>query len=120
MIDTTPEAEAFFREQVPRDAGVAHKLAQAEAWAKSKGLRFEWSDDDLMIDHVAEFDGYDEQPETCEQCWVTDPETGATLASLGCVDDATDDYRRVVEAELAYEAMPAWFQPPLPFEVQAS
>jgi len=118
MIDTTPEAEAFFRSQIMTD-GTAHKLAQAEAWAKDKGLRFQWGEDWDVASHVEEFpDAYDVEPETCEWVEAIDPETGATLASLGCIDDATEEYRRVVEAELAYEAMPAWFQPPLPFDVE--
>jgi hypothetical protein len=28
------------------------------------------------------------------------------VRSLGCIDDATDDYRRLIEAELALDAMP--------------
>lgn len=80
----------------------ARLLAEAEAWAREVGLRFDWRDD-WDVDHVAEFDCYeDEGPTTCESAaaWL-----GRTVvAALGCIDDATDEYRRVIEAELALEA----------------
>lgn len=94
----------------------AIKLAEAEQWAKSQGHTFVWEEDWLVGSHVDEFDAYDSEPEICESATMLDSDDNV-LASLGCVDDATDDYRRVVEAELALEAMPAWFQLELPLEV---
>lgn len=80
----------------------ATRLAEAEAWAKANGVTFEWSDD-WEIDHVKEFDCYaDGGPTTCEM--VAAYLDGECISSLGCVDDATDEYRRVVEAEVALEA----------------
>lgn len=79
----------------------AKALAEAEAWAKREGVEFRW-DDDFGIDHVAEFDCYDTEPETCEVCVAYID--GCVVASLGCIDDADDNYRRVVMAELADEA----------------
>lgn len=87
----------------------AVSLALAERWAKANDAMFTW-EDDFGVDHVKEFDAYDEEPETCEICTMYLPDHSPALesvrivASLGCVDDATDEYRRVVEAELAQEA----------------
>lgn len=84
----------------------ARELAAAEAWARANGVTFSWRDD-WEVAHETAYDCYDEgEPETCELCTALDG-NGAVLASLGCIDDATDDYRRVVEAELALEAMSA-------------
>jgi len=82
----------------------ARELAQAEQWAQLVGAEFQWEDDWSIISHVAEFDADDHEPDTCESCSLV--VTGVWRASLGCIDDATDDYRRVIEAELASEAMP--------------
>jgi hypothetical protein len=58
-----------------------------------------------VTDHKAEYDCYaDGGPTTCETCTCYGAD-GAILASLSCIDDATPEYRRVVEAELASEAM---------------
>ena len=84
----------------------ARALAQAEAWAKAEGLAYGW-EDDWGINHVAEFDCYDTDPETCEYVELRDPD-GNVLNSLSCIDDATPEYRRVVEAELALDVMATW------------
>lgn len=81
----------------------ARELAEAELFAKDHGWTFTWRDD-RELDHVHEFEAYGEEPETCEQATLYD-EDDNDLASLGCIDDATDDYRRVVEAQLADEAI---------------
>lgn len=85
----------------------ARELARAERWAKDQGIRFAWADDyhDERPDYT---------PQTCEYVVALD-EDGNNLTGLGCIDDADDDYRRVIEAELALEAMdsalsPAWSQ----------
>jgi len=91
-----------------RDEGRARcalEAAEAEAWADEQGVTFRWEDDWHVTDHAHEYctDAYpDGSPETCEVC---DAYLGDTvLASLGCIDDATDEYRRVIEADLAIEA----------------
>ncbi len=81
-------------------ARCATDLVNAERWAQNAGVTFEWSDD-WSVDHQSEFDY---RPDTCETCTCYGAD-GAVLASLGCIDDATPEYRRVVEAELASEAM---------------
>ena len=82
----------------------ARDLAEAEAIARLRGWEVRWADD-WSIDHETEFDCYDKGgPETCETALLVDAQ-GNVLASLGCVDDATDEYRRVIEAELADEAV---------------
>lgn len=84
----------------------ARELAEAEEWAKREGITFDWAEDWGVGNHrdfYGEDSAYaDREPETCEQVVAR---RGATvLASLGCVDDATNEYRRVIEAELADEA----------------
>ena len=82
----------------------ARDLALAERTAKSRGWQVRWTDD-WSLDHQREFDCYEDgDPETCEMAALYDEE-GTVLASLGCIDGATDEYRRVIEAELADEAM---------------
>jgi hypothetical protein len=83
----------------------ALQLAKAEQWAKDNGVTFVWEDDWDILSHVKEFDCYDAEPDTCERVRAITAD-GETLASLSCIDDATSEYRRVVEADLAYEAMP--------------
>lgn len=83
-------------------ARTAETLAGAEAWAVEFDVTFTWEPDWSVGDHVAEFgEAYTEQPDTCEVCcaWWG----GEVIASLGCIDDASDAYRRVIEAELAAE-----------------
>lgn len=86
----------------------ARQMAQAEEWAKEYGYTVEWSDD-WWIDregHQREFDCYDEGgPQTCEVAVLINA-GGDDVASLGCIDDATPEYKRVIEAELALEVMP--------------
>ena len=79
----------------------AYELARAEIAAGIAGAEFEWEDDWDIGSHVEQFDCYEEEPKTCELVdMVVD---GEVVASLGCVDDADDAYRRIVEAELAHE-----------------
>lgn len=85
----------------------ARELAVAETRAKDAGFEYEWSDDWAVGSHKEYFgkgSAYEDgEPSTCESC-VLRNEDGDVLASLGCIDDADADYRRVVEAELADEA----------------
>lgn len=98
-------AVAFFMEH----AGYSYDpeaLATAEEYAFNHSLEYRWADD-WSVDHQKEFDCYEDGgPETCEYCQLIDVD-GKVLASLGCIDDATASYRRVIEAELALEAMAA-------------
>ena len=81
----------------------ARELARAERWMHETGARVVWVDDWEIRDHVKYYgDAYDREPTTCE--WAELRLGGEVLASLGCIDDATDEYRRVIEAELADEA----------------
>lgn len=88
----------------------AREMANDEEWLRnSDDVRSQWGDDDSG-DHSYlqqdEFRGY--QVTTCEFCSILD-ETGSVIyASLGCIDDADDNYRRVIESELAGEARPAY------------
>lgn len=82
----------------------ARKLANAELRAGQLGVRFVWEPERFPVDHVKEYDVYDAEPATCEVCLAYDA-AGDVRASLGCIDDATTEYRRVVEAELAIEVL---------------
>ena len=80
----------------------AGQLARAEAWLRGSEMYVTW-EPDWDGDHS--YDGR-ENVVSCEWAALRGPlGDGEVLASLGCIDDATDDYRRVVEAELALEVM---------------
>lgn len=74
----------------------AQALARAEAEASARGWEVEWEEDD-----------YGERAENGGPMYVAilKDEHGNVLGSLGGIDDDTDPYRRVVEAELALEAL---------------
>lgn len=77
-------------------------LARAEKWAKDHDVSFTW-EDDWGVDHQKEFDCYEDGgPDTCEMCAAL--QDGKVITAIGCVDDATPEYRRVIEAQLAAEA----------------
>ena len=82
----------------------AVELAAAESWATFWGVTFTWSDDWSIGDHAEEYgEAYEApygEPETCE---LVVADVGPLYASLGCIDGATPEYRRVIEAELASE-----------------
>jgi hypothetical protein len=84
----------------------ARDLTRAEGYANANDWTFEWSDDWACGSHVREYgsESYPEEPSTCETCLLRDAE-GNVLESLGCIDDASAEYRRVVQAELASEAL---------------
>jgi len=81
-------------------------LAKAEQIARQLGWSVGWSDDWACGSHTKEFgeDAYPTEPTTCEAAILVD-RNDEVLASLGCIDDASAEYRRVVEAELADEAL---------------
>lgn len=81
----------------------ALKLARAESYARDR-LDFEWGpeqDPDLswMDDEERK------QDHEVESVLARDRETGEVVAALGNIVDADSAYRRLVEAELALEAM---------------
>jgi hypothetical protein len=119
LPEPLPGAVAFFNEwagwsydpatESPEEgrARTARHLAQAEEEAERRGWYVEWSDDWEITDHAAEYgeEAYPNgNPETCENADLYD-EHGNMIRSLGCIDDADANYRRVVEAELAAEAL---------------
>lgn len=76
----------------------AEELATAERWALDAGVYFDWEPDP---------DGYlsaGDAPGPWFSCCARNM-FGHVVASLGGIDDPTYPYRRVVEAELALEAM---------------
>lgn len=87
-------------------ARCARQLAKSERDATALGYTFEWFDDWTVGSHVQEYgeESYPNEPSTCESCVCRDA-SGAVVASLGCIDDADRTYRRVIEAELASEAL---------------
>lgn len=92
-------------ELVVSNMSIALNLARAEREAARRGWGVTWEPDDLQVNHVTEFpDAYEAEPDTHEVALLRDRQ-GNLLGTLGCVDDADDDYRRVVAAELAMEAL---------------
>ena len=109
-------------------------LARAEAWAQAQGWVAQWGwEEDFMYDTPKKWgweardierwefrierqvtrltDGFSyvrfvkvPREHTCEVCVLRDRE-GEILASIGGIWDASNAYRRVIEAELALEAM---------------
>lgn len=80
----------------------ANRLAQAEIDGRHFGLTFEWvpdNDADPM-----DWDGDGPMGDEAYGCVVRDPE-GNIRASLWAIFDPTPQYRRVVEAELAMQAL---------------
>lgn len=85
----------------------AKELALAEAYAKRHDWSVVWEPDWEIGNHQEFYGGdlRDGEPATCEVATLYD-EHGECLASLGCIDDATDEYRRVVAAQLALGVLP--------------
>jgi len=86
----------------PGRAACALALAHAEQWAHESHLRFTWEPDfDPDLSWMSKVERAKEH--VCEGCICRDTE-GNVLASLWGIVDADDEYRRVVEGELASEA----------------
>jgi hypothetical protein len=79
----------------------ARKLAHAEYMAKQKGWKVEWQNDDEPYEMG---DAETEMPNEVLGAVLKD-ENGEQLASLWGIGDPSNAYRRVVEAELALEAL---------------
>ena len=104
----------------PGRAVCALELARAERWAEQEGIEFRLEDDpDADASFVETWPVRDQEAwrkQThacyCMICYKPCPEHGwdckhkEVLASLGGIFDPTDDYLRIVRAELALEAMP--------------
>lgn len=87
----------------------AMELAKAEEYARQQELIFEWQGNDTCI----ACDCGDSKCKCCKgkrhesfTCLLWDAESKNVLASLGSICEPTSEYRRVIEAELALEAMP--------------
>lgn len=96
----------FFREHagyvVGRSAETAWDLARAELEATSRGWYCEWEHDPDGMDTLGDI-----PPEEVSEvlyCVLYD-EDGEVLSSLGGIVDPDRNYARVVEAELALEAL---------------
>lgn len=99
----SPRAIAFFQKHANVNYRRAITLARAEAEAEARGWTVTWEDD------PEEWQGCDERPFEVLIAVLRD-ENGAVLDSLGGIgmtgDRKTDqDYGRVIEAELAHEAL---------------
>jgi len=79
----------------------AARLAKAEKEAAARGWTVEWRDDEMQYDPG---DDSDYMPDEVLHAVLFD-EHGDNLASLGGIDDPSREYKRVVEAELALEAL---------------
>jgi hypothetical protein len=86
----------------------ARELAAAERYAQRNGWQYEWVDD-------PDWDGktlccHEEPqcppPHEVLGCVLRGAEGRSVLASLWSIGDPSPEYKRVVEAELAFEAMP--------------
>jgi hypothetical protein len=83
----------------------AVELAQAEQYARNLGWEFEWEFDECPdLSWMSDEEREQEHEVLC--CRIPDPEnTRYSLASLCGITDPDSNYRRVIEAELASEAI---------------
>lgn len=107
MDTSTLKAYRFFRAGGGTVAG-SLACARAERNRIGLGARVVWHPDWLVGSHVEEFgrEVYDREPDECESATLVDAD-GVILGSLHCIDDADARYRRLIEAELALEYLPA-------------
>ncbi len=87
----------------PGRAQCAMGLAKAEMAAKANGFRFEWSDDPDGCSCCEVCPVEKRRGVSVEQCLMLS-QNGSVVASLCGICGADQDYRRVIEAELASEA----------------
>lgn len=85
----------------------AKDLAEAETVGQRLGYEFEWDFDECPdLSWMSDEEREQEHEVLC--CRVVDPENPRySLASLCGITDADSNYRRVIEAELASEAIAA-------------
>ena len=89
----------------------ARALARAEAYAYEQEWTYTWEDDsciggDCGKTATCSHPCCQGTKHECKWCVLEDAD-GKQLASLGSICEPSREYRRVVEAELALEAMPA-------------
>jgi hypothetical protein len=105
-------------EKTGRERGAKH-LAQAETYAREQGWYFQWEHEQERPENVL---GKRCTKRKCNDpkcpnvhygansewlcCILFDEPEGKVLSSLGMIEEPSREYRRVVEAELAWEAMP--------------
>ncbi len=82
----------------------AKTYAQAEQDARRFGLTFAWAEDWEADDSWMTPEDRRENPLPAESCVCRDP-SGHVRAGLHGIFGATPEYRRVIEAELALEAL---------------
>jgi hypothetical protein len=110
-LRTLGDAVAFFWEHagycVGRRVAGACSLARAEETAADEGWAFGWFDDEPAEDWDDDARAYRLHP--AESCYVRgdtgEPDAGRILGSLHGIIGADANYRRVIEAELAAEAL---------------
>ena len=89
----------------------ASDLARAETYAAGHDWEFTWEPDfDADASFVDTWDSlaqadWNSTDHECEVCILRDSD-GNILSSCGGIFDADSDYRRVIQAELALEALP--------------
>jgi hypothetical protein len=106
--DRLKKRAKFFKEASgSKDAASAMRLAQAEQYAEEQGWKVEW---DYDQDKYQLGDAETEMPNEV-LCAVLKDADGHALESLGGIGDPSPSYRRLVEAELALEAMPSALLP---------
>ena len=100
-------ARFFMENSGSKDAAYAMKLAKAEQHAEEQGWTVEW---DYDQDEYQLGDAEDKMPDEVLIAVLKDAD-GHVLESLGGIGDPSPSYQRLVEAELALEAMPSALLP---------
>jgi hypothetical protein len=100
------------KKETPRQGRLrcARQLAKAEHYAFEHDWTYSWQDDSCIGADCGETATCDHPccqgtEHVCEWCALVDAD-GKQLASLGSICEPSSEYRRVVRAELALEAMP--------------
>ena len=94
-------------EQREQGRCLRHGLAKAEQYAEEQGWTVEW---DYDQDEYQLGDAEDKMPDEVLVAVLKDAD-GHVLESLGGIGDPSPSYQRLVEAELALEAMPSALLP---------
>jgi len=101
--DRLKKRAKFFEEASgSKDAAYAMRLAKAEQFAEEQGWKVEWEYDQYEYQLG---DAETERPDEVLSAILMDADDHV-LESLGGIGDPSPSYRRLVEAELALEAMP--------------
>ncbi len=92
----------FLQSACPNDLKRAKKLALAEKFGDDAGWSVKWASDTEEY----QLGDAEENPPTEVLYAVLHDRDGNVLNSLSGIGDPSNDYKRVVEAELILEAMP--------------